>query len=72
MLRAGQDRFVLKHERNREQQFKPLIQGGQQKLAGSTSVTRQGRNHHVSVERKKPPRVYDIACNITKSSDLGL
>ena len=28
MLRAGQDRFVLKHERNREQQFKPLIQGG--------------------------------------------
>ncbi len=44
MLRAGQDRFVLKYERNREQQFKLLIQSGQQKLAGSTSVTPQRRS----------------------------
>src|ERR1700732_4569409 len=57
MLRAGQDGFVLKHERNREQQFKPLIQGGQQKLAGSTSVTPQGRNHHVSVEHGRSRHV---------------
>jgi hypothetical protein len=50
MLRAGQDRFVLKYERNREQHFKLLIQSGQQKLARSTSVTPQSRNHHISVE----------------------
>ena len=50
MLRAGQDRFILKYERNREQQFKLLIQRRQQKLAGSTSVTPQSGNHHVSVE----------------------
>jgi hypothetical protein len=57
MLRAGQDRFVLEDERNREQQFKPLIQSGQQKLAGSTSVTPQSRNHHVSVEHVRSRHV---------------
>jgi len=57
MLRAGQDRFVLKDERNREQQFKPLIQSGQQKLAGGTSVTPQSRNHHVSVEHVRSRHV---------------
>ncbi len=50
MLWPRQNRFILKYERNRKQQFEPLIQGSQQKLAGSTSVTPQGRNHHVGVE----------------------
>jgi hypothetical protein len=73
MLRAGQDRFVLKYERNREQHFKLLIQRGQQKLARSTSVTPQRRNHHVSVEHVRSCHAfYDIACNITKSSDFEL
>ena len=44
MLGAGHDRFVLKNEPNRKQQFKMPIQSSQQKLAGSTSVTPQCRN----------------------------
>ena len=50
MLGAGHDRFVLKYERNRKQQFKLPIYSSQQKLAGSTSVTPQCRNCHVSIE----------------------
>jgi hypothetical protein len=50
MLEAGHDRFELKYERNRKQEFKLSIRSSQQKLAGSTSVTPQCRNCHVSIE----------------------
>jgi hypothetical protein len=50
MLWPGQHGFILERERYREQQLELPVQSSQQKLAGSASITPQGRNHHVRVE----------------------
>ena len=50
MLWPGQYCFVLKYEWDRQQQFKLLVESGQQKLPGSAFATPQGRHYHISVE----------------------
>ena len=52
MFGTIQHRFVFKHKWNRQQQLKSAVQGCQQELAGSPSITAQRRHQHVRVDNK--------------------